>query len=75
MDLTFEQALVKLESVIEAMESDKTTLEESITLYKEGAKLSEHCDKILSRFEAEVVVLQKNMLQKEDIIHERGHHP
>ena len=59
MDLTFEQALVKLENVVETMESDNTTLEESIALYKDGVKLSKYCNEILSRFEAEVTVLQK----------------
>ena len=59
MDLTFEQALVKLETVVEAMENDNTTLEESIAFYKEGIKLSKHCNEMLSRFEAEVTVLQK----------------
>ena len=57
--LNFEQALARLETVVEAMENDETTLEASITLYKEGTTLSKHCKEILSRFEAEVTILQK----------------
>ena len=57
--LNFEQALSRLEAVVEAMESDETTLEASISLYKEGITLSKHCNEILSRFESEVTVLQK----------------
>jgi len=57
--LSFEQALSRLESVVEIMESDETTLESSISLYKEGTILSRRCNEILSRLEAEVTLLQK----------------
>ena len=57
--LNFEQALTRLETVVEAMENDETTLDASITLYKEGVALSKHCNEILSRFEAEIMILQK----------------
>jgi len=59
MELTFEKALSRLEAVVEAMENEETTLETSITLYKEGMILSNRCNEILARFEAEVVQLQK----------------
>ena len=59
MELDFEQALARLEAVTEAMENEETTLEASITLYKEGVALSKRCNEILSRFEAEITVLQK----------------
>lgn len=58
-NLTFEQALTRLETVVESMEHENTTLEESISLYKEGYYLSRCCNEILSRFEAEVTMLQK----------------
>ena len=58
-DLTFENALTRLEAVVEAMENEETTLESSISLYKEGVKLSKHCKEILSRLESEVMLLQK----------------
>ena len=57
--LNFEQALNRLESVVEAMENDETALETSIALYKEGIALSKHCNEILSRIESEIAVLQK----------------
>ena len=59
MELSFEQAVSRLEAVALAMENDETSLEASIALYKEGQTLSKHCSEILSRFEAEVTVLQK----------------
>ena len=59
MELSFEAALTRLETVVEAMENDKTTLEASIALYKEGIALSNYCNEILDRFESEVIILQK----------------
>ena len=57
--LTFEQALSRLETVVESMESEDTALESSIALYKEGVLLSGLCNDILNRFETEITVLQK----------------
>ncbi|MCL2399896.1 MAG: exodeoxyribonuclease VII small subunit [Defluviitaleaceae bacterium] len=59
-NLTFEQALTRLETVVESMEHEDTTLEASITLYKEGAALSKCCNEILNRFETEVIMLRKD---------------
>ena len=58
-ELNFEQALNRLELVVEAMEDEETTLEKSIALYKEGVSLSKFCNEVLSRFEAEITVLRK----------------
>lgn len=57
--LTFEQALSRLGTVIEAMEDESITLESSIALYKEGVILSDRCTEILDRFEAEITILQR----------------
>ena len=57
--LTFEQALARLEVIVDCMENGETTLEQSITLYKEGVALSARCNAILGKFEAEVIQLQK----------------
>jgi len=58
-NMSFEQALQRLEVVVESMEKDETSLEASVALYKEGVSLSKHCNEILSRFEAEITILQK----------------
>ena len=59
-EMGFEQLLSRLEKVVEAMESDETTLEASIELYKEGVAISNQCGEILGRLEAEVMLLQKD---------------
>ena len=57
--LTFEIALARLESVVNAMEREDTTLEDSIKLYKEGTHLSKYCSEILGRLESEIVLLKE----------------
>jgi len=57
--MNLEQSLGKLEKVVEAMESGENSLESSIALYKEGLGLSKHCNEVLGRFEAEIMVLRQ----------------
>lgn len=47
--LSFEEALKKLESVVEQLESEEVSLEESIALYEEGMKLSQYCTDTLEQ--------------------------
>jgi len=60
MEESFEQILSRLEAVVEAMENEETSLEASITLYKEGLALSTRCNEMLSKFESEIAILQEN---------------
>jgi len=43
-DLSFEDALSRLETIVSRLESGQAPLEESITLYEEGARLKKHCE-------------------------------
>lgn len=43
-DLSFEDALSRLESIVSRLESGQAPLEESITLYEEGARLKALCE-------------------------------
>lgn len=47
MNLTYEEAYNKLESILETLESKSTSLDESLSLYEEGIKLYKHCNKLL----------------------------
>ena len=57
---TFEKSLSRLSEIVEQIEDGNTTLEEAIKLYKEGLTRAEDCGNILSRYEAEVLQLQKD---------------
>jgi len=62
--LSFEEALKKLESVVEQLESEDVSLEESIALYEEGMKLSSYCTDTLEQ--------AKQRIEKVDQQHNQG---
>ena len=43
-ELSFEDALQRLEQIVSRLESGQAPLEESIALYEEGARLKAHCE-------------------------------
>jgi exodeoxyribonuclease VII small subunit len=43
-DLSFEDALQRLEQIVSKLETGQAPLEESISLYEEGARLKKHCE-------------------------------
>jgi len=53
-DMTFEEAMSELESVVGKLESSQVTLEESITLYERGEYLKKHCEAMLKSAEEKV---------------------
>ena len=58
--LPFEEALKKLEGIVEAMESDDLPLEILLAKYEEGAKLVKVCREKLSDAELKIQQLEKN---------------
>ena len=59
-DLPFEEALKKLESIVESMESDDLPLETLLAQFEEGTRLAEHCGGRLSEAELKIQKLEKN---------------
>lgn len=53
-DMSFEEALAELESIVETMESGQVDLNKSIATYERGEKLKTHCDALLKEAEARV---------------------
>jgi exodeoxyribonuclease VII small subunit len=56
----FEEALLKLEGVVEAMESDDLPLETLLAKYEEGARLVKICQEKLAEAELKIQKLEKN---------------
>ena len=56
----FEEALQKLEGVVEAMESDDLPLETLLAKYEEGARLVKICQEKLAEAELKIQKLEKN---------------
>ncbi|MFD1880655.1 exodeoxyribonuclease VII small subunit [Paracoccus pacificus] len=59
-NLSFEDAMKELESVVSRLERGEVSLDESIALYERGAKLREHCDKRLRDAEERVSKITLN---------------
>ena len=59
--LPFEDALKKLEGIVEAMESDDLPLETLLAKYEEGAKLVKVCQDKLAEAELKIQQLEKTV--------------
>lgn len=58
--MPFEDALKKLEAVVEAMESEELPLETLIKRYEEGVRLVQICQAKLAEAEVKIQHLEKN---------------
>jgi exodeoxyribonuclease VII small subunit len=56
---SFEASVETLEKIISDIESPATPLDESIDYYKAGIALAKRCGEVLSGYEAEVLLLQR----------------
>ncbi|WP_073182964.1 exodeoxyribonuclease VII small subunit [Anaerosphaera aminiphila] len=57
MSDNYESAYAKLEEIINDLESEDITLEESIKKYEEGLELYKYCNKLLNEYEGKVKIL------------------
>lgn len=70
---TFEQSISELEEIVSRLESGSVTLDESLSLFEKGIKLSKSCQKMLDSAEKKVSVLMANEdgeMTEEDFIGE-----
>jgi exodeoxyribonuclease VII small subunit len=58
--LPFEEALQKLESIVETMEAGDLPLETLIARYEEGTRLAKVCQEKLAEAEVKIQQLEKN---------------
>lgn len=57
---TFESAFARLEEIVEKMNQDAITLDDSLKLYEEGDALIQFCSKKLQDAETKIETLIKN---------------
>ena len=60
-DITFEDAAEKLETIVEAMESEELPLEKLLVQYEEGTKLVKICESKLQAAEKRITQLEENL--------------
>ena len=63
--LKFEEAMQRLQEIVGKLESGEASLEESMKLFEEGAKLSSQCYQLLDKAEQQVTQLVKIPLEEE----------
>lgn len=56
----FEETINKLEDIVRKLENGDVTLDESLSLFEQGIKLSKSCQKMLDNAEKKVSVLMIN---------------
>ncbi len=59
-NITFEEAMEKLEKIVGRLEDGEVPLEESINLYKEGMELSKWCHDKLKTAEEQLTLIMKD---------------
>jgi exodeoxyribonuclease VII small subunit len=59
-NLPFEEAMKRLETIVDAMESDELPLEQLLTRYEEGMKLAGVCQAKIADAELKIQQLEKN---------------
>ncbi len=61
--LTFEAALAELQTIIDALEGEQSSLDEATALYERGQALVKRCGELLDRAELRVRQLSGEELQ------------
>lgn len=67
-ELTYEQAVEKLQNIVSSLESGEATLEESVNMYEEAFKLAKICNDKLEN--AKQKVLKIDEFLKENAVDE-----
>ncbi|MGY8650637.1 MAG: exodeoxyribonuclease VII small subunit [Verrucomicrobiia bacterium] len=61
VEVSFEDAVEKLESIVEEMESDELPLDKLLVRYEEGAKLVKACEEKLQSAETRITQLEESL--------------
>lgn len=71
-DLNFEQAMSKLEEIAIELEKGELSLDESVSKFEEGMKLSKQCSDLLENAEKRIAILLKDgeKIKEENFVQE-----
>lgn len=53
----YEACMQRLEEIVQLLENDKTPIEQSLELFKEGIDLTHYCQETLKHIEKEMIVI------------------
>lgn len=66
-EMTFEQAMKRLEEIVTQLEAGEAPLDKSMALFEEGTKLSAFLSKTLDEAEQKVLMIQKQDGQEQEV--------
>ena len=58
-EMSYEQAVLRLDEIVDILEKNDITLDESIKLFEEGTKLTAFCTEKLNNAKAKIIVMNK----------------
>ena len=65
--LSYEEAVKRLETIVDTLEENRVPLDEAIKLFDEGLNLVQYCEKQLKSFEEKIdTVLKEHKMKEED---------
>lgn len=59
-ELTIEESFAEIETILNKLESNEVTLEDSFLLYQTGMKQIKHCNDLMNAVEQKVQMLNSN---------------
>ena len=65
-DLSFEDALEQLEEIVNKLENEDVSLEESVNLYERGMELSKYCTNTLENAEQRIEKVNKRLNEEDE---------
>lgn len=57
---TLEQSFEELEQIVQQLESEELSLEDSFQIYQNGMKLLKNCNEAIDRVEKQLIILNEN---------------
>ena len=66
-ELSYEQALAELETILASLEGNQLALDETMALYERGQTLTRHCLELLDKAELRVKMLSGDTLVEMDV--------
>lgn len=68
--MTYEEAIKRLEGIVEMLEKNQVPLDESISLFQEGVELSKYCNDKLENIQTQVAQIYEDGQLKDFISEE-----
>lgn len=57
MSTSFEEQIEQLENIVKELEKGELSLEDSVTKFEEGIKISKECNKMIEKAEKKITIL------------------